>query len=283
VRPPSQKELFIQKAIRIGRRILPGSDLDVTWADMWIFRIDDHWFPVPEIAEPEAAPWYDLSGAAARYVQEAQDYWYFLYHPKPGDVVIDMGAGRGEDTFAFARAVGPAGRVFAFEAHPTSYPALKKFCELNRLSNVTALNLACVDTARKLHIETLPSWKQNYIREDGPSGTSFPVDGVAFDTIWRNYDIGPIDLLKMNIEGAEKLALAGSRKALEHIRNVAIATHDYRVERGESDWFRTRGLVCEYLTECGFEVVRREDSRPWARDHVHGRKLFENAREISIS
>jgi FkbM family methyltransferase len=271
-RRPNPKEAFISRALGIGRRILPGADLDVFWDDMWVFRVGHHFFPEPDVVEPEASPWYNLAGAAARYVQEAEEHWYYLDRLKAGDLAIDMGGGHGEDTFAFSRAVGPQGRVVAFEAHPLSFAVLKKFCVCNNLSNVTPLNLACVDKPGKFQIESLPSWKQNYIRDGAPSESSFTVDGVPFDWIWKNYNLGGIALLKMNIEGAERLALAGARLALEATKTVCVATHDYRVERGESEWFRTREFVCEFLRDHGFHVVLREDTRPWARDHVHGTK-----------
>jgi FkbM family methyltransferase len=271
--PPARQadftQAFIEKATAIGRRVLPGTDIGVFWQGMWIYRLGPHYFPMPEVREPEEWIWHDLSNAAARYLHEAESYWYHLYRPKAGDVVVDIGAGRGEDAYAFSRAVGDAGRIYACEAHPTSFAALEKFCALNRVANVTALNVACLDQSRRVQIETLASWKQNYIRQDGASATSLAVEGVPFDRIWEEHGIGCINLLKMNIEGAERLALPGCRKALDHTQNVSVATHDYRAERGEGEWFRTGGFVRAFLQECGFHVTVREDCRDWARGHIH--------------
>ena len=227
------------------------------------FRVGRHDFPVPEAVEPEGATWESLASLAATYLHDAHDYWFHRYQPRAGDVIVDIGAGRGEDTLAFSRAVGDEGRVFALEAHPLSFAALEKFCALNGLANVTVLNLACVDAPCRLQIGTLPNWQSNAVRTGDPSAGSLTVDGVPFDWVWRQHEIGAIDFLKMNIEGAERLALPGCRRALEHTRQVCIAAHDFRANRGEEEWYRTAHFVREALTEAGFHLTPRDDARPW--------------------
>src|SRR5436190_1128591 len=83
--------------------------------------------------------------------------------PRAGDVIVDIGAGRGEDVFAFSRAVGLEGRVYAIEPHPVSFAALEKLYERNGLRNVTTINCACVEESADLEIETLPVWESNYV------------------------------------------------------------------------------------------------------------------------
>lgn len=270
---PNSLEAFIARAKEAGRQILPGIDVEVFWDGMWIFRVGRDCFPIPDNAEAENLPWRSLQGLAAQYLSDAEDFWFHIYRPKPGDVVVDIGAGRGEDTFAFSRAVTASGRVFALEPHPVSFAALNKFCSLNGLSNVAVLNLACVAQPGKLQIETLQDWPSNYTREGDASATSFAVDGVPFDWIWKKYDIGRIDFLKMNIEGGERVALEGCRMALGHTSTVCVAAHDFRADRGEGEWFRTTEFVRKFLTERGFHLIPRHDSRPWARDHIHATRL----------
>jgi len=40
---------------------------------------------------------------------------FHYFQPKKGDIVIDVGAGRGEDTLAFSQSVGKSGQVIAVE------------------------------------------------------------------------------------------------------------------------------------------------------------------------
>lgn len=256
-----------------AREQFPGVDIEVLWDGMWVRRVGPDYFPDPEMFaadEKKRARW---PVQAEKYLRDAEDYWFHVYKPKRGDVIVDIGAGRGEDVFAFSRAVGPEGRVVAIEPHPVSFGILEKFCELNRLSNVTALNLACVDRPAQLQIETMPVWESNYVRPGAATSTSFAVEGIPFDAVWERLGGGPIDFLKMNIEGAERTALPGCREALKNTRAVCIAAHDFRANRGEGEAFRTLGFVREFLEKSGFRLVTRdEDPRYYVPFHVHGVK-----------
>jgi FkbM family methyltransferase len=186
-------------------------------------------------------------------------------------VIVDIGAGRGEDVFAFANGVGPAGRVFAIEPHPVSFRVLQKFCALNRLSNVTALNYACTDKPERLQIETLPVWESNHVRAGEPSPTSYPVVCLPCDTLLAGHRLERLDFLKMNIEGAERVALPGCREMLRRTRFVCVAAHDFRAARGEGEQFRTLEFVSRFLRESGFEITTRaDDPRYYVPYHVHG-------------
>lgn len=233
-----------------GRRLFPGPDL-FTAAPQW-----ERW-----------------AGQARKHLRDAEDYWFYLYKPQPGDVIVDIGAGRGEDVLAFSRAVGPAGRVWAIEPHPLSFAVLERLCRLNRLANVTALQYASMDRTEELQIETLPVWESNYVRSGPPGAATYPVHGVRFDDLAEQHGIERIDFLKMNIEGAERHALPGCSEALRRARFVCIAAHDFRAGRGEGDSFRTLDFVKEFLSAAGFRIVTRDDPRYYVPYHVHGARL----------
>jgi len=266
----ADRAALAHQATALARAAMPGVDVEILWDGLWIRRIGPDFFPDPDmfrIAEPN---WQRWAGQARKYLRDAEDYWFHVYKPLPGDAIVDIGAGRGEDVFAFSRAVGPAGSVWAIEPHPNSFGILRKLCQLNRLSNVTALNYACLDRPGDLHVETLPVWESNYVRAGEPTPTSHPVKGVRFDDLAAEYGIGRIDFLKMNIEGAERQALPGCRDALGRARFVCIAAHDFRAARGESEEFRTLDFVRKFVSEAGFEVVMRDDPRYYVPYHVHG-------------
>jgi FkbM family methyltransferase len=209
----------------------------------------------------------------AKYLRDANDYWFHVYKPHAGDVIVDVGAGRGEDVYAFSLAVGPEGRVWAIEAHPESFDALVRLCEEHQLRNVTCLNLACLDRPGQFQIETLPVWESNYVREGEPTPTSHPVEGITFDALCRRHGIDRIDFLKMNIEGAERFALPGMKEAMKRVRWTCICAHDFRADRGEGEEFRTRAFVEKFLHEAGFELVSRDDDpRYYVPYHIHGRR-----------
>lgn len=261
-----------RRATEAARAALPGVDIEIFWDDgMWVRRVGSNYFPFPEAIRVEGAKWTAVAGMAEKFLRDADDYWFHVYKPAAGDVIVDIGAGRGEDVFAFSRAVGREGRVWAIEPHPVSFEVLKRFCVLNGLGNVTPLNYACVSEPMMLQIETLPVWESNFVRAGERTATSHPVEGKRFDDLCAERGIGRIDFLKMNIEGAEREALAGAGEALGRTRYVCVAAHDFRAGRGEGEQFRTLAFVREFLAKAGFELITRDDDpRYYVPYHVHG-------------
>ena len=252
-------------------RAATGADIQVLWDGEWVVRSGAVYFPAPDLFDRGEPDWTRWAARPAKHLRDAEDYWFHVYRPAPGDTIVDIGAGRGEDVFAFSRAVHAEGRVWAIEAHPATFRILDSFCERNRLSNVTRLNYACVEVPGLLQAETLPVWESNYVRTGEAAPGSHSVEGVTFDSLAERYGIGRIDFLKMNIEGAERHALPGCRAALQRTRNVCIAAHDFRTARGEGEHFRTLEFVREFLSSAGFDLITRdEDPRYYVPYHVHG-------------
>ena len=268
-RPGSREELA--RLATAAARKAAGEGIDIYWDGMWIRRAEGVAFPDPDLLRTAQPRWDRWCHMATKYMHDADDYWFHVYKPKPGDVVVDIGAGRGEDVFAFSRKLGEQGRVWAIEAHPVNYMVLAKFCELNGLYNVTALNMACVDVPARLHIETLPVWESNFVRDGEASETSHEIEGLTFDSLAAEQGIRRIDFLKMNIEGAERQALPGCRQSLERTSHVCIAAHDFRANRGEGEEFRTLEFTRDFLSDCGFKLITRDsDPRYYVPYHVHG-------------
>jgi FkbM family methyltransferase len=270
---PARRDELARAATAAARAAAPGVDIEILWDGMWVRRVGAHYFADPGMFDMAEPNWHRWSHTAEKYLRDADDYWFHVYKPRASDVIVDIGAGRGEDVFAFSRAVGLEGRVYAIEPHPVSFAALEKLYQRNGLRNVTTINCACMEESADLEIETLPVWESNYVRSGAASPTSFAVKGVRFDDLCSERGIGHIDFLKMNIEGAERMALPGCRRALERTRYVCIAAHDFRAARGEGEAFRTLTFVREFLTECGFKLTTRDDDpRYYVPYHVHGKR-----------
>jgi FkbM family methyltransferase len=198
----------------------------------------------------------------------AEDAWFHANKPQEGDLIVDVGAGKGEDTVAFSKYVGLGGRVIAIEAHPVTYRCLRVFCELNHLQNVTPLNYAITDRAGPVTIESTEAWQTNSVVHGGRNGTAVP--GITLDEIVASERIERIDLLKMNIEGAEASAIKGMSKTLQITRALCISCHDFRAARGHGDGFRTKELIQEWVQAAGFKIISRDtDPRPSVADQVN--------------
>ncbi len=262
---------LLQKMNALARETCPGVDIEAFWDEIWGWRIGSVRIPDPEMPQRKAEDIPKRAAIVEKYLRDVEDYWFHLYKPSVGDVIVDIGAGRGEDVFVFSRAVGDQGQVWAVEPHPVSFLALRKLCEWNGLSNVRVLNYASTAQPGSLQIETMPVWESNFVRGGEPSENSCAVEGIPFDELARREGIGPISFLKMNIEGAERDALPGCVDVLDRTQSVCVAAHDFRADRGEGDSFRTLAMVREFLAARGFALTTRdEDRRYYVPYHVHG-------------
>jgi FkbM family methyltransferase len=259
---------------RVGTSVLSraaGTEIECMYAHgMWTHRIGGYFFPDSIKFEYKYIDFNDWVGKADLYISQAKDFWFWSYKPRPGDTIVDVGAGRGEDTLAFSKAVGPTGRVIAIEAHPFSFNVLKNFCLLNGLSNVTPIHSALMDRPGTVRIaESASSWTENSVLSGGRSWVE--VRAKTMDEIFREQELNEIDLLKMNIEGAERHALIGMASVMPHVRRICVASHDFRGELGHGEEFRTRAFVEHFLGDHGFTLMSRpDDPREYVRGHVFG-------------
>ena len=208
------------------------------------------------------------------WVAIARQLWYREYQPKPGDVILDIGAEVGTDTVAFADAVGPTGRVIAVEAHPVTCRLLERTVELSGIGDrVTCLNAAITSTAGTVIIEddSVSTLRSTIVRE----GSGHKVRGLSLDDLCAELGLKDVALLKMNIEGAERDALQGANGTLAKTRHVVVAAHDFRADRGDGESYRTRDFVLKLLSAAGLATQMapwdpRRDAAAY-RDHVLAR------------
>lgn len=231
---------------------------------------DDCWvIEWPGATVPRPDPWHAPSPSQEE--EQARDVFFQEYTPVEGDVVVDVGAGIGTELNLFSRLVGPSGHVYAIEADPRTFHLLRRRQELNHLVNVTPIHTALADRPGDVLISSAGPHETHRLVSSGPGHL---VRGATLDELVAEQGITRIDLLKMNIEGAERLAVAGMNTSSRLVRNVVISCHDYLVARGGDGSNRTNRFVREYLITHGFEVAgRRGDDAPdWARDYLYGHR-----------
>ncbi|MDG4764774.1 FkbM family methyltransferase [Solwaraspora sp. WMMD406] len=212
----------------------------------------------------------ELGGLSAEREDEVvRDTFLYGYQPRPGDTVVDIGAGVGTEVRLFSRMVGDLGRVLSIEAHPRTFRCLRRTVELNRLSNVTLLECAVVDEAATVRIdEDALGHIRNGISQDGTGGIE--VAGRRLDEILRGCGVDRVDLLKMNIEGAELSVLEGSRDVLDVVDNLVVSCHDFKAEGPADAWMRTFVPVQALLHDAGYTITTRPaDPRPWIPYYVY--------------
>jgi FkbM family methyltransferase len=250
-----------------------GLDVRIFYNEAWTRRIGTFY-----LAESATFDWSADNVAGWRkdlddVLHLYRGWWFHQYKPKEGDVIVDIGAGIGDDAIVFSHAVGQRGRILSVEAHPATFRLLQKNCRYNRLENVTALHQALMDKTCAVAIETRSGYQANTISQlKDNRQSSLSVPACSLDELCARQKIDHIDFLKMNIEGAERFAIKGMPRMIGHISQLCIACHDFIGEH--NDFYRTKGLVVDFLKSNGFEVSLRENHPdPWVRDHVYGKRL----------
>jgi len=230
----------------------------VSYEGEWVHR-----FPSNTLVEPRLTLW------TPKQIEELTlDLWMHQHLLSEGDTIVDVGAGTGWETLFFSKSVGKSGRVISIEAHPGTFRCLSKMCEKNRLENVTLVQAAVVDQEQEVQLSDSDDHEANGIIG---ADSGIRVVGTTLDHIFRSLGLSRVDFLKMNIEGAERLALLGMGKMAQKTRNVCISCHDFLADEGGPDELRTKADVVTFLKQNGFAVSLREsDGRCNVRDFVYG-------------
>jgi len=142
----------------------------------------------------------------------AEDYLLDLFVESipEGGTVVDVGAHIGLFTLLAARAVGPGGRVIAIEPNPQTRSLLQENLVLNGLEErVTVLGVAVSAERQRavLHVNEEGFLSNLFSTEDGCE-SEVEVECVPLDELL--VDWAPIDVMKLDVEGAEVSALRGA-------------------------------------------------------------------------
>jgi FkbM family methyltransferase len=144
---------------------------------------------------------------------------------RAGDTFVDGGANIGYFTLIAAKAVGPRGRVHAFEPQPEIRARLAEHVAANGVGEVVTIHpVALSDRPGRvpLHTFTDPAANHGLTTMFAPAsaGTrSVEVEAVRLDDYLPG--IAP-RLIKLDIEGAEPLAIAGMSETLRRRRPAVI-------------------------------------------------------------
>ena len=127
---------------------------------------------------------------------------------------IDIGANIGTHTLFFANAVGPDGCVIAFEPQHPIFQILCANVALNQHLNVLTCNVAVSDLTRVLHFPNINYRRSNNYGAFTTRGDGYQVQGKALD----DYGFASVDLIKIDVEGAEPEVIIGGAKTIHKHR-----------------------------------------------------------------
>jgi FkbM family methyltransferase len=136
-----------------------------------------------------------------------------------GMTFVDAGAHVGQYTLLASGAVGPAGRVIAFEPHPVLFQVLRRNVSRAGCVNVTVSQLALGRAAGPGHLVLHPpgNYGASSLRPDAATAhhPRMPVQVITLDEALSGFGRTPaVDLVKIDVEGAELDVIEGARGTL---------------------------------------------------------------------
>jgi FkbM family methyltransferase len=147
---------------------------------------------------------------------ESDDIEYLMRVLRPDDICFDVGANLGYYTVLMAKAV-PQGRVYAFEPDPFSHALLQLNVRINRLENVVINCLALGERPGTSSFFRCTDSAFNSLKDTARQAVSsvIEVHVTTLDEFVVANNVSRVDFVKVDVEGAEGLVLAGAKRLLQ--------------------------------------------------------------------
>ena len=180
-----------------------------------------------------------------------------------GMTFVDIGAHVGLFTLPASQCVGSSGRVVAFEPHPDNFTMLLENIEQNSLPcKIEAIEFAVSDcsTPVHLHMSTFNTGDHQLFHKG--SRNTIEVQCTSLDHF---FEVGTnIDVIKMDVQGAEASAFRGMERVLEENQGIKIVWElspaqliDARSSASEVlHWLADRDFTCTIIDDAIGEVKK---------------------------
>lgn len=189
------------------------------------------------------------------------------------ETFVDVGANVGSYTLSAAKEYKDKGvKIIAVEAHPDNYKALCRNIQINNFRNVKTINKAVTDYKGNV---TLYEYHDGSRVDSGlyrlfdtaslaENNILHPVGNLRLecDTLDNMLHDQRVDVMKIDIEGAEVMALKGACNTLKKLRKIVVEIH------GEND-----NIIHRILSEHDFDLQDTVDKGLSLRFVVGSKKL----------
>jgi FkbM family methyltransferase len=219
-------------------------------------------------------PWYDglrlnlyLGNDLSRQLfiagcSEPNEFAFLDRILAPGMVFVDAGANDGIYSLFAARRVGPEGKVWSFEPSAREFGRLEQNLALNGLQNVRPFPVALAERNGQEELivadyghegqNTLGAFVHQGIDQKGVERITVR----KLDDLVQEERLARIDILKLDVEGAEHRVLLGARDVLAKLRPVILCeVLDPALQKQNS----SRAELIHFLTGAGYRIYVFEE------------------------
>ena len=198
--------------------------------------------------------WDDLIVFKEVFIERIYDKMNFI---KNGDIILDVGASIGWYACKVAKLVGDLGKIIAIEPNPENFMYLEKNIKVNSIKNILTLNIGTWSSKTKLNlIKNRYASSLNYnldLKKEPINGYNLEINMDIIDNIITNLKLERINLIKMDIEGAEIETIEGSRKILSNCDDIKLIIAAYHKTRfGKT----TYEFLVPYLENLNFKIFK---------------------------
>ena len=154
----------------------------------------------------------------AVYVDVLLDEEYAFDYPVEPRVIVDAGSHIGLATVWFARRF-PSATIVALEMEPANFALLE--ANARRFPNVHVLHAALWPSTSTISVvdSDVDTWAYQAV-EGGD------VEALTVDDVMKRFEFERIDLLKLDVEGAEREIFATSARWIDRVEMIVAELHD---------------------------------------------------------
>lgn len=170
--------------------------------------------------------------------------------PQKGDIVLDLGSGIGDFALLASIYVGNEGKVIAIEPNKESYSILLQNINLNQRYNILPLRYAISDKNKKVKIFKGGSAHRDSIFRNGKK--FYKVESKTIDSLVKELRLKKVNLIKMDIEGAEYRAIKKAKYTLTKFKpKIVIEIHE---DVKETEYVKKREML-NFLKNLGYKLL----------------------------
>lgn len=190
---------------------------------------------------------------------------------KPGQVVLDVGANIGYYTMLAASVVGPQGRVLAVEPFEHNYRLLEMSRDQNGFANIELFKCAAMAKSQSVTFSLGTRFNSGSFHlgdEGGGYCGTYEIQAHPVDELVAGRRV---DVIKIDVEGAEGLAFAGMNQTIEQGRPIIIMEYskDGLANISKMDGAELlHGFVERGYAMQGVQSFNRSPYTPWSMAQV---------------